>query len=171
MNLEDGVSRVLGVQLHVTDLLHLDEDVRSVANGYNSIKPTGGLWTSTYNNEYGSDWIQWCESEEFSTTKGHDGFLLYPDHEAKIFTIDDLDDLINLFNDYELNNQETYSKALNFERISQEYDAIHLSENGQRETRLSYPYNLCGWDCECTLWFRWCFKEVEKFIYKGACVK
>ena len=26
------------------------------------IKPNGGIWTSSYNEEYGSDWIRWMHN-------------------------------------------------------------------------------------------------------------
>jgi hypothetical protein len=35
--------------------------------------------------------------------------------------------------------------------MTYEVDAIHLTERGEHETRLSQPYSLYGWDCECVL--------------------
>lgn len=44
--------------------------------------------------------------------------------------------------------------VLNFELLSQDYDMIHLTANGERVTRncdVDYPVCLYGWDCESVL--------------------
>jgi hypothetical protein len=53
-------------------------------------------------------------------------------------------------------------KMFDFEKLAQDYDAMHLTKRGQIETRFSYDVNLWGgWDCESTVWFRWVFAEVR----------
>jgi hypothetical protein len=54
-----------------------------------------------------------------------------------------------------------FDMVIDFEKLSQNYDGIWLTEQGNGETHLSFPYNLYSWDCESILWFRWCFEHVE----------
>jgi len=51
---------------------------------------------------------------------------------------------------------------MDWERISKEYDAVMLTEDGQVHTRFSRPLSLYGWDCESTVWFRDVFESVKK---------
>lgn len=90
--------------------------------------------------------------------------LLTPLEQLRIYTVDTQKDLKLLARDYRLPHD--YMFQLDYERIAQDYDAIHLTDEGQWATRLTYPMSLYGWDCECVLWFRWCFSEVN--AYKRA---
>lgn len=154
-------------QLHVTKNETLNEKIISPVKNqrFGMNKPYGGLWTSTYNPEYGSDWIRWCIGNDFSTH--FDGFILYPKQDTRILTIDSLEDLKNIFSEYGLKNELLFpfSECLDFEAISKDYDGVNLTENGQWETRFSFPHTLYGWDCESTVWTNWCFTKVEKFKY------
>jgi len=128
-------------------------------------QPKGvGLWTSTYSKKYGSDWIRWCVGEKFKEfTKKSLMTLIIPDDDAKIFTIDSLDDLKYLIDRFpEKVPKMPYLTSFDFYELSKWYDAIHLTEKGQWETRFSQP-SLYGWDCESTLWFRMKFK-IYKYI-------
>jgi hypothetical protein len=51
-------------------------------------------------------------------------------------------------------------RGLDFKRLSEEYDGLHLTNEGYMQTRSrrSVP-TLIGWDCESTLWFRWVFRQ------------
>lgn len=122
-------------------------------------KGKGGLWTSTFENGR-SDWVEWCEREGFFTTDTYDGWILTPNPNIKLITIDSYKDLENLFVNFsiELDNKH---KILDFEKMANSFDGIHLTHKGQSETRLSYPYNFNSWDVESTNWFRWCFDEVK----------
>lgn len=53
--------------------------------------------------------------------------------------------------------------AIDFEKMSQEYDGIWLTEQGNAACHLPWhsEHDLNSWDCECVLWFRWCFERVE----------
>ena len=53
--------------------------------------------------------------------------------------------------------------AIDFEKLSQEYDGIWLTERGNAAVHLPLhsEHDLNSWDCECVLWFRWCFEQVE----------
>lgn len=143
------------------------------------IKPHGGLWTSTYDARYGSDWVQWCLGEEFRMPEDNrwKGYLLYPKSYARILEIDSYRDLERLMGEYEHSpylqtlNPTGFRipgilRGLNYERLSHRYDAIHLTRRGQMETHFSDDYSLYGWDCESTLWLRWCFSRV-KYVGKA----
>ena len=106
-------------------------------------KPKGGLWTSPVDSKYG--WWNWCEDESFGdTTKSFE-----VDFKGTFFVIDSVDDM----------NKLPWIELKGFSFVSFQalcancftYDAIHLTEKGQNETRLTYPRSLYGWDCETVL--------------------
>lgn len=129
-------------------------------------KPHGGMWTSPYEGEYGSAWCQWCLSEEFRIDREKPDFhlwLLEPDPEKRVYLIDSYEDLEALIDLYPSGPafQGLSREWPNWKGVSEDFDAIHLTEKGQWATRLTTPYSLYGWDCESTLWFRWGFESVE----------
>lgn len=120
-----------------------------------SVKPRGGLWTSSYHEKLGSDWVQWCLSEAFRGPR-FNCYLLHPKNNVRVYTINylfQLEDLIGAKSSY-------LDGSIDFESIARIYDGIRLTRDGQWATRLSSP-SLYGWDCESTVWFRWCFEKVE----------
>ena len=128
-------------------------------------KPNGGLWTSTYQRETDdSDWLEWCKVEQpdwIPETR----WLLYPKDGLRILRIDSLSDLKKALVDFRATRGPAFLSTrffaiLDFEKLSQEFDGMHLTRKGQAETRMTEP-SLYGWDCESTLWFRWCFDRVE----------
>jgi hypothetical protein len=135
-------------------------------------KPRGGLWTSTWHEEYGGGWVQWCLSEEFECDRSDPTWpkcwLLDPAPDARVYTIDsyaDLQALVDRFPhryDYE---DRGFGAHVDLQprwlSVAEHYDGVHLTDAGQWATRLSHPLNLYGWDCESTLWFRWSFERVE----------
>lgn len=128
-------------------------------------KPRGGLWTSTYRPEsHDSAWVEWCRYEDFGDVDKKAWYLLTPKANINIYTIDSQEDLCKLLNEYSVLFQNPHFEKhyLDFEALSKVYDGIHLTSQGQRATRLSFPENLYGWDCESTLWFGWHFERVEK---------
>jgi hypothetical protein len=120
-------------------------------------KPDGGLWTSTYDEESGSGWVQWCFNEQFNVPSGGlwEGFLFQPRPDARIYVVDTYPDCEALFKKY---SSPLYKgsgmQQLDFIRISEEYDAVHLTDRGQWATRMTHPYTFYGWDCESTVWLR-----------------
>lgn len=114
------------------------------------VKPRGGLWTSPVGSDYG--WEKWCRSEGFRIESLNECFFLKFKSNSKIAIIDSLDDLLKLprFN----RGEGFYGRVyLDFEIISNKFDAIWLTVKGQSETRFSSPMNLYGWDCESILVF------------------
>ena len=143
--------------------------IKPVTNdSFGGVKPKNGLWTSTYDPECGSAWVQWNFSERFAGIRKNDllyfhAYVLYP-QEAKVAVIDTLEDLENLIEKYRFKTEVPFrffgTESLDFEALSQDYDALHLTEKGQWATRHGSP-NLYGWDVESTLWFRDCFSRSE----------
>lgn len=127
------------------------------------IKPTGGMWTSTYTpeSEYDTDWIRWCSTEGFYG--GRHKWLMEPKPDVHVLVVDSLDDLRAVANLYE---KDTYKGkdaslisdvVLDFPEIARDFDAMRLTEKGQRKTRMT-PMDepdLYGWDSESVLNFRW----------------
>lgn len=149
---------MLSKQLH-TGKTVLNASMITPVRG-SSWKPYGGLWTSTYDFRHGSGWVQWCLGEEFHVPKGGrwDGVVLTPRDDARILTIDTFEDLQQANHKYpDTSPISKITPHLDYTHIAQDYDGVHLTEEGQWRTRLTFPLSLYGWDCESTLWFRWCF--------------
>ena len=108
------------------------------------VKPHGGLWASPVNSNWG--WKEWCEAEEYGSLNESFKFE-FSGRLLVIDTITDLDKLAWI---------ETSScHFITFQAMCLGgaflYDAIMLTEKGERETRFSRPRSLYGWDCECVL--------------------
>lgn len=158
---EGGLKRLkLPPQLYIGKQPKASLVVPVVNGGPRGIKPdSGGLWTSHYNSgRRGSKW------KDFSTWRpSSGGWVLHP-RKAKIFVINSHDDLLELLDDYgrpsslppELAQALGETKLIDFEALSKDFDALHLTDEGQHKTRMTRP-NLYGWDVESTLWFRWKF--------------
>lgn len=123
--------------------------VTRVQNTVHSVKPHGGLWTSSLIEDavgWESDWTRFCQTESFRLEKIARRTALVACAQARIYTIDSLDDLLALSREC-----GSYDSLIDFERAAQHYDIIRLTEQGQWQTRFSSP-SLYGWDCECSLW-------------------
>ena len=168
----------LGTQVHVG---HKDGDL--TAEGFNPLgrrrpwwKPDGGLWTAQWDETYGGGWAQWCIAEEYGVGSDRSWphvWLLTPDPEARILVIDTYEDLERVFERWpdrheDISWREGYPAWL---EIAEEFDGVFVTEDGQWRTRLTHPLSLYGWDCESTLWLRWCFERVEYLGKRSFAVK
>lgn len=125
-------------------------------------KPLGGLWTSTYEKEYGSDWLQWTLGNDFYDDVPK-AWLLKPRSDLRVLLIDSYNDLVSKMDKYISRDKRfTFTYSIDFEEISKEYDVIHLTSRGEIETRFTTDYHLYGWDCESCLWLNWGFEEVTE---------
>ena len=116
------------------------DQFKSIKNS-NWCKPsTGGLWTSPIDSNW--SWKDFCDVEHVRTISENNSFELILNDDANILVIDELKDLLNA---------PLINNNLNFELISNTYDAIWLTENGQSATRWSHPCSLYGWDVETVL--------------------
>jgi hypothetical protein len=124
--------------------------VEPIENRKHRCKPAGGLWTSPTASEYGWKW--WVENEGgvlFNT----EYFATHLTVRGNIYTVDSMCDLLNM----PLISNERFMGVLidqvpDFELMvaRDRVDAIHLTWEGQCNTRLTQP-NLYGWDCETVL--------------------
>jgi hypothetical protein len=130
----------------------------------NWCKPIGGLWCSPIGSNFG--WED-CDAGEQFLQKGMTKAELKLEGEFIIInTAEDLDKLPwnKLYEDSDI-------EFIDFEKIVREgVDAIYLTEEGLRQTRLPYRIgygfkfrNLYGWDCESVLILNErCIKEWKK---------
>lgn len=103
-------------------------------------KPSGGLWASPVASEWG--WKEWAESESFGDLSNF--FEL--EFRGNVFEVDSEADMM------ELPWIDSFARAISFQAIEAcGYDAVHLTEKGERNTRWTSPKSLYGWDCETVL--------------------
>lgn len=125
-------------------------------------KPIGGLWCSPYTPNESSDspWIEFCRTEEFcSEDELNRGIIINLKDNINLLIIDKLNDLEKILEEYSINVCR-YTSYLDFEKLSDKYDGVYLSDNGQWETRLS----LYGWDVESLLLFNLdCVESWERY--------
>ena len=111
------------------------------------VKPEmGGLWTSPVDSSWG--WKDWNDSSEFMDCDKDNSITLQLKEGSKVLVIDSLEDLKNA--PLRLTNL-LKKPVMDFELISQDYDAIWLTSKGETKTRMGYPLSLYGWDCESVL--------------------
>lgn len=168
-------------QLHVTKKetgMITPHTWNPIVNGQLMSKPSGGLWTSTYiDGNVGSAWVQqlydmgWLEDGDKIDT-----YVLEPTPKANVYTVDSLADMHWLYDTYGYELIPGQQRWIDFERMAKEWDAVHLTQEGQWRTRFAgglssslnpdYDPNrspfetFYGWDCESTIWLRWSFQTV-----------
>lgn len=136
------------------------------------VKPTGGMWTSTYTPEaeFDCDWISWCVDVDYKGLGSHK-WLLEPKDDLNLLVVNNIQDLEEIAERFEKDtylgrpSSELPEVVLNFGKMAEEYDGVHLTRQGVSETNpltteKDEP-DLRGWDCECTLHFRWNWTNVE----------
>lgn len=152
----------LGLQVHVGDRPR-PRAVRPPQNsdGHAMNKPLGGLWTSSLDHATGGcDWVRFCR-EGYRDARAFHGWLLSPAPTARLAVVDSHADLCALHARYGLLAAPAgpWDGGLDWERLAADYDGLHLTARGQRETRWPFgsPITLYGWDAESTWWARWMF--------------
>ena len=123
---------------------HFDrEKFQEIKNGLYFCKPTGGLWASPVDAEYG--WRDWCEAENFRECSQDNSFAFALENSAKVYHIRSLADVKAM---PQANTEISVYYVPNFEKmLADGWDAIelHLSECGE------LYWALYGWDCDCIL--------------------
>jgi hypothetical protein len=147
-----------------------------IQNKYN-----GGLFSSTYlGEEIGSQWIQWCLFNEFNVPENGiwNGYLIDVKSDARIYVIDSVEDMERLYDQYGFNDYNIDAmESIDYHRVSQDYDAVHLTDRGQVVTRHPYLFrenssnkinyrSMYSWDCESTHFFRNVFDKVKQVKLK-----
>lgn len=134
---------------------------------YRPNKPKGGMWTSTYtpNNEFDSGWIRWCIKEEYDC--GNYKWKLIPKNDINVLVVNSQSDLVSIVEKYEKNmykgkkSSRIPNAVLDFKKMSEDFDAIRLTKEGQINSDFfEYP-NLYAWDTETVLNFRWNWKDYK----------
>lgn len=131
-----------------------------VENRSTWIKPRGGLWGSRPDSEF--NWKQWCIDNNVFLEKLGDYFYFTLTSNAKILEVNDVNDLVVL---PQIPGSEKLEASvfLDYEKISQEYDAIEVFLNGD----LDFQSELCGWDCNSILVLNPdVIREIPKFEYE-----
>lgn len=92
--------------------------------------------------------------------KKSNSFLLQLKEDSSIYIIDSVDD----FKNAPLKSLDYLDrKTLDFEKLSQDYDALWLTRKGESDTRWDMEFSLYGWDCESVLVMNpYCVTQVEE---------
>lgn len=102
----------------------------------------GGLWGSPYkaNEKYPSDWVNFIDNGLSKKFKKFVGVTYKLKSNLKILEINTLDDYLEALNNYGYIPFKKLCKKLmlNFEAISKDYDAFHLTENASMELRFLF---------------------------------
>lgn len=104
-------------------------------------KPYGGLWGSIYtpnNGIFMSDWVRFVYYDLPIKRRSRYYVTYKLKSDAKLFTLDTLDDYLGMIDKYlYIPDSDFYDKFLiNFEKLSEDYDAIHVTEKAVTEMRM-----------------------------------
>ena len=109
-----------------------------IKNKEEFVKPLGGLWASR--KDISTGWMNWCKNTGFDT-KLDEYFIFSLKEDTKILTIDNNEQLKEL---PKLNNSFGLYCNLDFEKLSEEYDAIEVLISKDQ----NLYFSLYGWDCD-----------------------
>lgn len=116
-------------------------------------KPARGFWTSSVIPDGGIPYLDYCTRVlELDGVAGRRAWQLDPSPEARVYQINDVDDLDHAFSTYTDERGvfcATKVRAAGFDAVNVTDDAIRLSLGTER--------SLLWWNCESTIWFRWAF--------------
>lgn len=157
------------------------DPVYDIAYGLN--KPEGGLWTSTYipkekreqPNVY-SEWARWCVDNDFMFDKYQVVVsILYPRKDARVYTIDKVEDLYLASEEVPLAYPDVYYErylyttpslykkmmVIDFPSLFKEYDGVRVTRKAAARLHMGctnghdlYKHltSLNAWDSESTVW-------------------
>ena len=143
--------------------------IRVISNRKCFPKPFGGLWTSTYDPQRISAWVDWCKNNfRESAAPDFKRWMLTVKDEANIFHLDSITDFNVLRKDGFIFVNPLKAAQIDYELLSTKYDGIHITERALQTDWTSYDcgghFSLSVWDVESTCWFRWVFTEVEECV-------
>ncbi|HAU88597.1 MAG TPA: hypothetical protein DCW90_24920 [Lachnospiraceae bacterium] len=117
-------------------------------------KPSGGLWGSTYtpDEDYPSHWIDWCVGEQWRVENFGIGVSYELKSESKVIELAEVSDYLNMMDTYgmilnPINGKlidigslgayfEYIRSFINFEKLSRDYDAFHLTKDAFYKMRM-----------------------------------
>jgi hypothetical protein len=121
-------------------------------------KPRGGLWTSTLDEAGSSAWIRWCEAQAFW---GPRRVWRMEVGDARLFELDGAAQLRDLVSRFPLRYEDApETPGIDWVRVASAYDGVHVTAAAMQN---GGSCGLSWWDCESTVWFRWCFGEVREW--------
>ncbi|MEG1482570.1 MAG: hypothetical protein RSC42_09175 [Clostridium sp.] len=111
-------------------------------------KPCGAFWSSTYtpNEEFRSEWECFC-SYNCLSEKTFEKYVLFKlEKNARILLINSKRDFRMVAKIFPLESEQDFETLhfLDYNKISEHYDGIYLSKEGQAQTY----FELYGWDME-----------------------
>ncbi|MBL4968970.1 hypothetical protein J9345_11555 [Bacillus subtilis subsp. subtilis] len=127
-------------------------------------KPEGGFWTSSFNEEFGSEWLS---SQFIIEDFNLKGYLFKVDDQAKVLDIDNLEKAFQVLDEFCIGTVfkspvgfdgkevscSTYK--IDFEKIALSFDAVSVSGDACN-LHLQYKgkYSpFASWSLESTVWF------------------
>lgn len=167
MNTTDELYTQIWVSDDKNNKPSIDEFIPVQKESYRPNKPKGGMWTSTYtpNKEFDSNWIRWFVKEEYNC--GNHKWKLFPKENIDVLVVNSKSDLISIVDKYEKNiykgekSSRIPNAVLDFKKISEDFDAIRLTKEGQEEMDFfEYP-NLYSWDTETVLNLKWNWSDYK----------
>lgn len=132
----------------------IDETIRIKPREFRRMsKPDFGFWVAPEIEGYVSTWDKWCQDEDYCLPhRDNDKIIkMKIKPSARILIIDSYEDLEKVFHEYPL----AECHQLDWVKISENYDAVYLTEEGQYSTRMTTPLNLYGWDLESAVIFNY----------------
>ena len=129
---------------------HYDESLFcKIINREYTNKPFGGLWSSPVESDI--TWKEWCDAESFRECDEKNSFKFRLKPEAKILTLENKDDLSNLPRVKLDLSYITMNIDIDFEALSEEYDAIMVYVHRGKDYFDNLYHELYGWDCDTLL--------------------
>lgn len=111
--------------------------IKTVKNSKNNHKPDGGLWTSSFNENYISDWFRFCALNDFSICSNGIPYILKAyivkiKSNARIYRVNNSNDWINLVQTYfvkEIHSSGLETITVDYISMSKDYDIIHIKDH------------------------------------------
>lgn len=153
------------------------EQIMPICNQDMFCKPEGGLWTSPYwrGEKFLSDWHEWCTEQYFLDYSNQPCSIISFKSDVRIYKIDCHDDAVALLANYKYEGSFDIplfgnQNHLDYKKMSQDFDAIYLTNRGELDTRWrtrSNEVSLYGWDVETVFIFNpECIEDVQIFSYE-----
>ena len=135
--------------IHWDNIAYLERFFKKPFNGrFHLNKPAGGLWASPIGSNH--SWRKYAESfrgeEHFKKS-----FTFSLKDSARVLIIDSREDIKKI--PIIKHDLDDLSLKFDFQKLVKKYDAIFLTEKGERRTRHHHPMSFYGWDCESILVF------------------
>lgn len=129
------------------------------------LKPSAGLWTSTYETSNDEGWESWCKSEEMDWLS-ETGYLVTPRADANVFEINPatFPGFVERFGTPRYPGETSILASeldIDWAKVAEAYDGVRVTTPYHETIRYSHVLVFYAWDCESTWWARWCFEEDE----------